>query len=248
MKAGFHATRLTRKVGKLSYIPYCTSRVTRTMDTLNKSNSFRIIAENENLHETFLGIGVFVLLISVVGLVENLCVLYVFIKHKPMPVSNNSCLMWLTLIDIGLTIFGLPLLVGSSFAETWPYGQPVCAMYGFFMTFFGISQIAFLDIIAIEKYLIIVKQNRILSNDGKTRTVSIFCCFCFGLMWAVFPLLGWNSFTFEGLQISCSVNWAGRTTLDMSYSLSLMVFAWVVPLVVMLFCYGNIVILVSHIG
>ena len=218
---------------------------TNNMVNLNNTHTFLPNVENDNLHDTFIAIGVFAIFLLVFGLIENLCVLYVFVKYKPMPVSNNNCLIWLTLVDNGLTIFGIPILIGSSFAKTWPYGLCVCEIYGFVMTFGGISQIAILDLIAIDKYLVIVKQNQILTKDGKFRTAAIMCCFGCGLMWAVFPLIGWSSFTYEGLNISCSVNWGGQTISDMSYSLSLIVFAWVVPLTIMIFCYGNIIILVS---
>ena len=217
------------------------------MDILNITNILRKNAENETLYRSisFYGIGVFSIFIFIFGLLENVCVLCVFVKYKPIPISNNICIIWLTLVDLSQTILGVPFLIGSSFAERWPYGHSVCVFYGFIMTFFGISQIAILAITAIDKYLIIVKQNQILSKDLKLGIISITCCFGFGLIWASLPILGWSSFKLEGLKISCSVNWAGRTLLDMSYSLSLMVFAWIIPVMVILFCYGNILLLVS---
>ncbi len=60
----------------------------------------------------------------------------------------------------------------------------------------------------------------------------------FALFWAVCPLAGWSSYELEKGNLRCAINWAGSTSLDMSYIAFLMVFCYVIPLTVMSICFG----------
>ena len=195
----------------------------------------------------FSAIGSFLSLVFIVGTIENLFVLVVFSKAtgKHVRISNNIYLVALALGDLLQTVLGMPLAIISSYAKIWMFGHYSCVYYGFIITFFGISQITILTAISVDRYFCIVRQNSVMSKNNNKALVFTMFCFGHGLIWAVFPVIGWNSFVLEGINISCSVNWTGKSVVDMSYSLSLMLFAWIAPLTIITYCYGSILLLVS---
>ncbi|XP_060566812.1 visual pigment-like receptor peropsin [Ruditapes philippinarum] len=72
----------------------------------------------------------------------------------------------------------------------------------------------------------------------------VICCYGYGFLWALFPAVGWSSYQLEGIRLRCAINWRSKRPLDLSYSLSILVLAWVVPLGIILFCYGAICTLI----
>ena len=54
-------------------------------------------------------------------------------------------------------------------------------------------------------------------------------CWIYALFWAVLPLFGWSSYGLEGMGISCSINWQSRNMGNISYTVLLFVFAFLIP-------------------
>lgn len=86
-----------------------------------------------------------------------------------------------------------------------------------------------------------------------------------GLFWAVGPLFGWylfeqiieiltnivvvfrNNYTLEGVLTSCSIRWQGQSTHVKSYNASMFIFAYTIPLFIMVYCNTKIYLEVKSI-
>ena len=55
-----------------------------------------------------------------------------------------------------------------------------------------------------------------------------------------------NDYTLEGVRTSCSICWQDRSANVISYNVMMFVFAYVVPLLVMIYCYTCIYLRVSY--
>ena len=62
-------------------------------------------------------------------------------------------------------------------------------------------------------------------------------CWLYALFWSIFPLLGWSSYGMEGIGISCSIRWQSRDAGNISYTVLLFMFAFVIPMAVICFAY-----------
>ncbi|XP_053391147.1 melanopsin-like, partial [Mercenaria mercenaria] len=121
-----------------------------------------------------------------------------------------------------------------------------CVYYGFSTTLLGITQISLLATIALDRYLVIVRptHNTIGMNKAVIMVIMVMCCYGYGFLWAVLPAIGWSSYQLEGIRLRCAINWRSKRPLDLSYSMSILVLVWVVPLGVILFCYRGICTLI----
>ena len=54
-------------------------------------------------------------------------------------------------------------------------------------------------------------------------------CWIYALFWAVLPLFGWSSYGLEGVGIGCSIKWQSRDVGNISYTVLLFVFAFLIP-------------------
>ena len=51
-----------------------------------------------------------------------------------------------------------------------------------------------------------------------------------GLVWSALPMFGWSEYSFEGVKISCSVEWNKKTTSVISYNICTFFIVFVMPL------------------
>ena len=84
-------------------------------------------------------------------------------------------------------------------------------------------------------------------NSFYKKCLIIGTCWLYALFWSILPLFEWSSYGPEGLGISCSVNWQSRSADDISYTILLMIFAFIIPMGIICFAYVKIYQLVkSH--
>lgn len=62
----------------------------------------------------------------------------------------------------------------------------------------------------------------------------------YALFWTGSPLLGWSSYKQEPFKTSCTVNWYGSSTADVTYNTLCTVFCYFVPVLIFVFCYYNV--------
>ncbi|XP_060072166.1 visual pigment-like receptor peropsin [Ylistrum balloti] len=188
----------------------------------------------------YIVIGVLMMIASVIGITLNGLIVYVFCRQPSLKTPTNYFVLALSILDLLMSLFGIPMVVVSSFKQHWAFGDKGCVYYGFIMTFLGLSIITILAMISIDRYIVIVKTHLKPLINERVAVSLIFGCVLNGLAWAIAPLVGWSKYVLEGFGISCSVNWTSNLAEDASFSVASLVLFLVVPLGVFCFCYGNI--------
>ena len=214
------------------------------LDT-NKSNS---VSENKKLSvssEIFQAIGISMSVLFVLALTENILVLYVYKRTKTLHTMTNYWIISVISCDLLIVINAFPFVILSSFAEEYIFGEVGCKWDGFIVTLLGTSSIFLLTGISVQRYFIIFKSQRQTQIKNSKIVTAILFCFLFGILWAVFPLIGWGSYSLEGINISCAPNWKSSNMSDKSYTLSLFIFVLFVPCIILAFCYIRILFKVS---
>ncbi|XP_043970937.1 opsin 6, group member a isoform X1 [Gambusia affinis] len=146
-----------------------------------------------------------------------------------------------------------------------------CQVDGFFTLVFGLSSIYTLTVISFTRYIKGCHSNRGLgpaelisvvsepwlegasdpaalssvSAHRITRSsvfVSLLCIWVTAGFWSAAPLLGWGSYTDRGYG-TCEIDWskASYSAVYRSYIISIFVFCFFVPVLIMLFCYVSII-------
>ncbi|XP_046576929.1 visual pigment-like receptor peropsin [Haliotis rubra] len=171
----------------------------------------------------------------------------IFLKHKQLRSPTNTFIMNLIFCDM---LMGMVAFISASaaFNHGWVFGHNVCVFEGFMVYFLGLASMYLLASIALDRYVVISKP---LSASKITQNVALLCtgvCWVLGFLWAIFPILGWNEYTVEGIGISCSVIWQSDDPFYSSYIITIFFSCLVIPVCLMSFSYYHVYMAVRNVS
>ncbi|XP_053170897.1 opsin-5-like, partial [Scomber japonicus] len=113
---------------------------------------------------------------------------------------------------------------------------------GFFTLVFGLSSINTLTVISITRYIKGCHPSRARHINRISISACLLLIWISAGFWSGAPLLGWGSYTDRGYG-TCEVDWAkaSHSALYRSYIVSILVFSFLLPVLIMLFCYVSII-------
>lgn len=104
-----------------------------------------------------------------------------------------------------------------------------------------------LAVLSYERYSTLTLCNK-RSDDYRKALLAVGGSWVYSLLWTVPPLLGWSSYGIEGAGTSCSVRWSSETAESTSYIICLFIFCLVIPVMVMMYCYGRLLYAVKQVS
>uniref|UniRef100_A0A3P9MNQ0 Teleost multiple tissue opsin 3a n=1 Tax=Oryzias latipes TaxID=8090 RepID=A0A3P9MNQ0_ORYLA len=186
--------------------------------------------------------------ILVAGILNNFLTLLVFAKFRSLWTPINLILLNISLSDILVCVLGTPFSFAASVRGRWLIGESGCKWYAFANSLFGIVSLVSLSVLSYERYITVLHSSQAdLSNFRK----AWFCVggsWLYSLLWTLPPFLGWSSYGPEGPGTTCSIQWHLRSPTSVSYVLCLFIFCLVLPLVLMVYSYGRILVALRRVG
>uniref|UniRef100_A0A667Z3W7 Teleost multiple tissue opsin 3b n=1 Tax=Myripristis murdjan TaxID=586833 RepID=A0A667Z3W7_9TELE len=182
--------------------------------------------------------------ILVLGFLGNFLVLLVFSRFPALRTPINLLLINISVSDMLVCIFGTPFSFAASVYGRWLTGAQGCRWYGFSNALFGMVSLVSLSLLSYERYSTVLRSSQPDSSDYTKAWLAIAGSWIYSLAWTVPPLLGWSSYGPEGPGTTCSVQWHQRSARARAYVGCLFVFCLLLPLLLMLFCYGRILLAV----
>ncbi|XP_059919771.1 teleost multiple tissue opsin 3a [Gadus macrocephalus] len=186
--------------------------------------------------------------IFVLGILNNFLVLVVFAKFQCLWTPINLILLNISVSDILVCLFGTPFSFAASIHGRWLIGDPGCRWYGFANSLFGIVSLVSLSVLSYERYSHVLRCAQADVSDFRKAWLCVGASWVYSLLWTLPPLLGWSSYGPEGVGTSCSVQWHVRSASSVSYVLCLFVFCLLLPLLLMVYCYGRILLAIRGVG
>ncbi|XP_036975035.1 pinopsin-like isoform X3 [Acanthopagrus latus] len=181
-------------------------------------------------------------LILVLGFVGNFLVLLVFSRFRCLQTPANLLLVNVSASDMLVCLFGTPLSFAASVRGRWLTGTYGCRWYGFSNALFGIVSLVSLSLLSLERYSVVLRSAQPDSSQYRRARLAIAASWFYSLLWTLPPLLGWGSYGPEGPGTVCSVQWHQRSAPARSYISCLFIFCLLLPLLLMVFCYGRILL------
>eukprot|EP00058_Branchiostoma_floridae_P020359 XP_002605849.1 hypothetical protein BRAFLDRAFT_90832 [Branchiostoma floridae] len=193
-------------------------------------------------------VGLYLFVIGIIGTVENGITLATFTKFRSLRSPTTMLLVHLAIADLGICIFGYPfseilaydVLLCLSLVlhqSHWLFGGVGCQWYGFNGMFFGMANIGLLTCVAVDRYLVICRQDLVDKVNYNTYGVMAALGWLFAAFWAALPLVGWAEYSLEPSGTACTINWQKNDSLYISYVTSCFILGFALPLAVMMFCY-----------
>ncbi|XP_055638145.1 vertebrate ancient opsin-like [Toxorhynchites rutilus septentrionalis] len=176
------------------------------------------------------------------GFFLNLLVIVLMCKNAQLWTPMNIILFNLVCSDFSVSFIGTPFTLVSAIAHHWIFNREMCVTYGFFMSLLGITSITSLTVLSYERFCLISQPFSARNPTRRGAVLAILFIWSYSFALTSPPLFGWGAYVMEAADISCSVNWESQTTNAMTYIVFLFIFGLIVPLIVIIYSYANIVI------
>lgn len=86
------------------------------------------------------------------------------------------------------------------------------------------------------------------ATNYKKVAIGVVMSWVYSLIWTLPPLFGWSRYGPEGPGTTCSVDWTTKTANNISYIICLFIFCLIVPFLVIVFCYGKLLLAIKQVS
>ncbi|XP_029995214.1 parapinopsin a [Sphaeramia orbicularis] len=177
---------------------------------------------------------------SVVGIILNLLVIVVTVKHRQLRQPLSYALVNLAVCDLGCAVLGgLPTTVSSAMGY-FSFGRVGCVIEGLSVAFFGIASLCTIAVISVERYIVVCYPMGAVLFQTRHAVAGVVLSWVWSFVWNIPPLFGWGSFELEGIKISCAPNWQSRDVGDMSYVIMYFCLCFAGPFLIIMVSYSRL--------
>ncbi|XP_029010299.1 opsin 6, group member a [Betta splendens] len=192
-------------------------------------------------------IGVYLLLLGWLSWFGNSVVLFILYRQRATLQPTDYLTFNLAISDASISVFGYSRGIIEIFnifqnsdyiiSSVW-----TCQVDGFFTLVFGLISINTLTVISITRYIKGCHPNRARHISRTSISMCLLLIWITAGFWSGVPLLGWGSYTDRGYG-TCEIDWAkaNYSGLYRSYIISILISCFLIPVLVMLFCYMSII-------
>ncbi|XP_025097888.1 opsin-5-like [Pomacea canaliculata] len=191
----------------------------------------------------YMGCAIYLVIVGLVATTGNTTTLVMFLRNRKLRVKpHNILILNLAISDIGISVFGYPLTTSSCFAERYLWGMVGCKIQGFTTFFLAMADMYTLTAISVYRWVAICRphystpqaQLFLHRQSGGGRVGG-------GLHHHAPPLVGMSTYIFEPFGTSCTIDWDDPAPVSVFYIYALVLVAYIIPVVVMVYCYWKVV-------
>ncbi|XP_063063840.1 opsin 6, group member a [Engraulis encrasicolus] len=192
-------------------------------------------------------IGVYLLVLGWLSWFGNSVVIFVLFRQRFSLQPTDYLTLNLAISDASIAVFGYSRGIIEIFNVFHDNGFLItsvwtCQVDGFCTLLFGLGSINTLTVISITRYIKGCHPGKTHCITNTTIAISIMFIWLGACFWSAAPLVGWGSYTDRGYG-TCEIDWAkaNYSTIYKSYIVSILIFCFVVPVIIMLFSYVSII-------
>ncbi|XP_074083505.1 melatonin receptor type 1A [Macrotis lagotis] len=189
---------------------------------------------------TLASILIFTIVVDILG---NILVILSVYRNKKLRNAGNMFVVSLAIADLVVAVYPYPLVLTSIFHNGWNLGYLHCQISGFLMGLSVIGSIFNITGIAINRYCYIChsfKYDKLYSNKNSLCYVIIIWLLTFV---AIVPNLMIGSLQYDPRVFSCTF----AQSVSSAYTITIVTFHFITPIIIVTFCYLRIWILVIQI-
>ncbi|XP_055042971.1 opsin-5 [Misgurnus anguillicaudatus] len=187
--------------------------------------------------------ALYILIVGILGATGNGYVIYKTITRKNKLKPPEFMTLNLAVLDFGISVFGKPFFLVSSFSHRWLFGWVGCRFYGWTGFFFGCGSLITMTIVSLDRYLKICHLRYGTWFKRSHAILLVLFTWFYGAFWATMPLLGWGNYAPEPFGTSCTLDWwlAQASVSGQSFVMCMLIFCLVLPTGIIVFSYVMII-------
>ncbi|XP_040200937.1 neuropeptide Y receptor type 2-like [Rana temporaria] len=216
-----------------------------TVNPIQSIHGTSIMMDSTNI----LGVQVILItaysLIILLGLVGNSLVIYMIVKYKNMRTVTNYFIANLALADLMVDSLCLPFTLVYTLLDEWKFGLVLCHLFPYAQAMSVNVSTLTLIVIALDRYWCIVFH--LSSRISKKFSFLIITITWVAASIFAIPLAIFREYRFEDLPTInltitvCTEKWPSNNSRDAAiYSVSMLLLQYILPLVVICYCYIRI--------
>nr|DBA28181.1 TPA: hypothetical protein GDO54_008580 [Pyxicephalus adspersus] len=187
--------------------------------------------------DTYDSLALLVATIGIFGLCSNSLVLILYYRFKTLRTPTNLLLVNISFSDFVFSLFGVSFTFASCVSGQWIWDQKGCIFVGLCENLLGCVSIFTLTVVAYERYSRVVFDKVI---DFSWTWKAIISVWVYSMAWATAPLMEWNRYILEPHGLDCSLDRISTEARQSSFILLSFLACFVVPMSIMIYCYGYI--------
>ncbi|XP_019963257.1 parapinopsin a [Paralichthys olivaceus] len=177
---------------------------------------------------------------SVAGIILNVLVVVVTVRHRQLRQPLSYALVNLAICDLGCAVFGgLPTTMTSAMGY-FSLGRVGCVLEGFAVAFFGIASLCTIGVISVERYIVVCYPMGAVLFQTRHAVAGVVLSWVWSFVWNTPPLFGWGSYELEGIKTSCAPNWYNRDVGNMSYIIMYFFLCFAIPFSIITVSYSRL--------
>ncbi|KAK2865669.1 hypothetical protein Q7C36_001725 [Tachysurus vachellii] len=186
---------------------------------------------------------VLMVLMCVGAVTGNILVIMIVVATKTFHCVTSVLIINLAISDFLVGIGVMPFVAVSIMNNGWVNCTDLCLYVGYTSSVYCSASVLTLAAIALDRYYSIVDCLRYNSRCTAWRTgAAVLWIWLQAMLTSCPPLLGWSNISFVNPMYSCAVNWASSP----SYTVFMAALCFLLPAIVILFCYVKIVRVAHH--
>ncbi|XP_058581909.1 rhodopsin [Neofelis nebulosa] len=193
-------------------------------------------------------LAAYMFLLIVLGFPINFLTLYVTVQHKKLRTPLNYILLNLAVANLFMVFGGFTTTLYTSLHGYFVFGPTGCNLEGFFATLGGEIALWSLVVLAIERYVVVCKPMSNFRFGENHAIMGVAFTWVMALACAAPPLVGWSRYIPEGMQCSCGIDYytLKPEVNNESFVIYMFVVHFTIPMIVIFFCYGQLVFTVKE--
>ncbi|XP_034157267.1 5-hydroxytryptamine receptor 1D [Pangasianodon hypophthalmus] len=186
---------------------------------------------------------VLMVLMCVGAVTGNILVIMIVVATKTFHCVTSVLIINLAISDFLVGIGVMPFVAVSIMNNGWVNCTDLCLYVGYTSSVYCSASVLTLAAIALDRYYSIVDCLHYNSRCTAWRTgAAVLWIWLQAMLTSCPPLLGWSNISFVSPMYSCAVNWASSP----SYTVFMAALCFLLPAIVILFCYVKIVRVAQH--
>lgn len=177
--------------------------------------------------------------IGTVSLILNVLIVITIMFSRRMRTRSNLLLVNLAFTDMLVIVVGIPLTIYTlNTTDTTHLYGPYCDFTGYLILVVFVTSNFNLTLIAVHRYMLLM-QSAFYSKCVTTPKLlfCVFLCWFIPGLIGLAPVLGWSDMQYNFGRVHCMLVWEE----DKGYLIFLQLLAFTIPLIIMIFCYFNII-------
>ena len=233
---------------KVLAYPLCESRLSKYCnDTkrINYNNALFVWNQSANTVKTsyFIAHGIVLILIMLPSVLGNGALIATVIVEKRFRTPTNHLIVSQCTADLSMTLIVQLLSLVAILHRGWDLAPQWCMIQVIFMRIFQYATVLHLTLLAIDRYIVIVKSNR---KDRFTQKQVFYAC---GILWLIATILAlpWDVFLFPTstwFEVTTTFCYARYTKSEdgkwFILVIARVILLLIIPGLVMIFCYYHI--------